>query len=312
MSRSVVYRPERRRPVIVEADRRRGVRSEAGLRALFEEEDFVPEWTRYEVPNSKRPLLLPDTRDSEWNDVVEELVEACGAHDSSGPWTGEHRQSICRSGHVYFILSYDNGDVEISIVGQFAVWRKGITASIAKSSAFVIGGDGVPVSLWLDQDAESPDVEDEFDYDDDDDDDDDDPGNGDGDDEEDEPMDEDRLRLLATTITDHKGLVLAGVDAVTVLPSDGQWVVIPSSGRLHASITAQVGDTSRGWISVGGVRTLATLTDRLCATVAVRIGRSHGCRAVYQLDGRKVSEIDVDREVAVARVLRDRVRSKRR
>jgi hypothetical protein len=284
------------------------VRSISRLNAvLAENEDDPDDWEAYDVPGSKRSLFLPDpTNDEWWSVVVDELVVARGAQEASGPWMSERRETICRSGHVYFLDHDHDGDHELRIVGQYTDERRALAAATATSTAFVIGGTGAPVSVWVDPDEDDPEVDDEIDDEDEDeiddeDDDEDDAGPG----VESEGMIAWR-RLSGTTVKHESGLVLAGKDAAGTLPSDRRWVAIPSNNRLHASIAARVSHSARGTIRVDGVRLTATLTDQLAPVVALRIGTSWGCRAVYQLDRDSISEIDVARSAIVARTLRQR------
>jgi hypothetical protein len=273
------------------------VRSITRLRALLAETGDDPEeWEAHDVPGAKRPLFLPRFSDDDWwSEVVEELFAASGARETSGPWVSERRETICRSGHVYFVDHDHDGDHELRMVGQFTDERRGFAAAAARSDAFVIGGTGTPVSLWVDADEGDDEDEDDPEVDD----------NEDDDGVETAGMIAWR-RLAGTTVIHASGLVLAGRNASGTLPSDGRWVAIPSNKKLHASIAAHVDDAVRGAIRVDGMRMPATITAELVPTVALRIGSSWGCRAVYQLDLDSISEIDVARGVIVARVLRQR------
>lgn len=310
---SLVYRrlqPSRaavRNPGIAGRGRRAGlteaIRSRTALvRYLGQRGDDPDEelenWEALSVPRAKRPLFLPSPMSSEWYDVVVSLAKASMSSESGGPMVRDRREEICRSGDVYFVLSDDDGEYSVSVVGVYPDPERGLLAAVRASDAFLAAPSGDILSLWSDEGDGF-----ELYY------------PGDDDDDEDADVAADRpavaswKRLTELSIIDESGVVLAGPGASSALPSSEEWLVVPSVDTVHRALLDLDPMAHRVTIrrTVGRSRTLkGTASDAIGSGVANRLAAGWGHSHWYHLTHDAIHEVDVAAEEIVGRALRVR------
>ncbi|MEO6156480.1 MAG: hypothetical protein ABIQ39_02495 [Ilumatobacteraceae bacterium] len=270
-----------------------GLRSKTAVRRFAEDESYFDEddWNCYRVPRSRRPVFLPGVYDDLWESVVGTIAAAQGSSGTSGPWTRERRQEICRAGKVYFILCDEDGEYEIDIIGEFDDAEAGVAAALERATAFVPGRDKSPVSWWVDIDGDDGDTSCLSD----------DSWSAEAEDKDEDEEDDDDVRarhawerLWNTSITRRDGLVLAGGGAVSALPSERSWFVLPVYPDLERGLMRHVPGSFLSFITTGTEHRSAVATDGLSGISATSLAEEVGIGVVFELTVNEVRALTPD------------------
>jgi hypothetical protein len=278
------------------------IRSRAALARHLRERgddpgDEMPNWHAYDVPGSKRPVYLPSPTSDEWDEVVDSLARARQSAESGGPMVRDFRQEICCTGEVHLVLTDHDGDYSISVVGAFSDPARGLEAAARASEAFVMAPSGQVVTLWS---GEEDDFEVYF--------------IGDDEDNEDvgeldDPSARSWQRLVGLSIAVESGVLLAGPNASTVLPSSEDWLVVPSDDVVHEAILGLDPDAIRVTLrrdNDPGRVEKGTASDSIGSGVANRLAAGWGHPHWYHLTHDAIHEVDVAAQEAISRALRGR------
>ena len=224
----------------------------------------------------------------------EVIAEASGAIDSIGPMTREYRQYIARRGATYWLIEDDDGDYSFTRVAYSDDQLVGIARAVSRSSAFVLGRHGLPVSVWgdadLDTEIDGEDVIDDEDAD-----------------ELDQPTAEVQ-QLWATRIVDRSGVTLAGVGAAPTLPMpEPIYVMIAQNAGIASEMRRRGLDARPVTVIVDGSEHDAVAFEGVLNVTLLDIGLNVGDGRVWRLTADEVRLLDCELEAYVARALRDQV-----